>query len=282
MKRVFLLITCIGALLLSACGGDSKLPTATGDGAVRAINAIPDSPDVFFLIEERVLGTAIQYQGSSAPSTWNDFNYVFNFEIFYAGDTVSTRVASQSHKVEKDRDHIFVLTGDINAPTITVWNGDIREWQGNETVLEARFSHASSSLEALGDIDIYFDEVGTALGTNPPVATLAFGEIGDAIDFEEGEYVMTVTAAGDLNTVHFISSETNYLPVFAHVFTVFDGDGNDTAPIIVRSMTSVGNPLRLADARFPPQTRFIHSAYTLETVDIYNDDLLTSQIAADV
>jgi len=278
MKRIFLLLTCIGALLVSACSGESNLPTPTGKGAVRAINAIPGSTQFTFRIEEVPLGV-VRYKGSSNPATYDDFSYSFNFDIRYPGDATPTRVASEMLKVEKDRDHIFLVTGDITAPTFTVWNGDIREWVEGDTVFEARFSHGSASL---GDIDVYFDEAGTVLGTNGPVATLAFGEIGEAADYEQGPYVMTVTAAGDMDTVLYTSSETVLLPQFGHVVTVFDGDGDDTAPVAVRSMTAVGSPLLMPDANYPPETRFIHSAYTLETVDVYDDDLLTNLFVEDL
>jgi len=278
MKRIFLLLTCLGALFLSACDVESKLPTPTGKGQIRAINAIPGSPQFVFLIEERPLGT-LKYKQSSNPGIFDDFSYSFNFDIRYPGDAIPTRVASETLKVEKDREHIFLVTGDITAPTFTVWEGDIREWAAGDTVFEVRVGHGSASL---GDIDVYFDEAGTALGTNAPVATLAFGEIGAAADYEAGPYVMTVTATGDVDTVYYTSSATDLLPQFAHVITVFDGDGNDTAPVAVRSMTSVGNPLLMPDANYPPETRFIHSAYTLETVDVYNDELLTNLFAEDV
>ena len=278
MRRSFLLIACLGALLLSACGGDSSLPSATGKGSIRMINAIPGSPDIVFLIEERALG-GVGYKNSSNPVTYDDLDYLFNFEIRYPGDLALTRVASEALKVERDREHMFLLTGDINAPTITVWDGDVREFEESDTVFEVRFGHATASL---GDIDIYFDEPDTVPGTNPPIATLSFGEIASPADFEQGPYVITVTDAGDPDTVHFVSYETDLLPQFAHVITVFEGDGNNTAPVAVRSMTSVGNPLAFPDSAFPPQTRFIHAAYLLESVDVYDDELLTNLVVADV
>ncbi|MGB5630636.1 MAG: DUF4397 domain-containing protein [Woeseiaceae bacterium] len=278
MKRIFLLVACLGALFVSACGGDSNFPTPTGEGSIRMINAIPGSPVVFFLIEERLL-EEVPYQRSSSPVTYDNFSYVFNFEIRYPGDLATTRVASQELQVEADGDHIFLLTGDVNAPTVTTWSGDRRSWDQTETVFEARFSHASATL---GDIDVYFDAPGTVPGTNPPVATLSLGEIGDPRDFEEGSYVITVTAAGDVDTVYFTSDETSLLPRFAHVISVFDGDGDDTAPVVVESMTSVGNPLSFPDPTYPPKLRFVHSAYSLESVDIYDDELLTNLVASDV
>lgn len=276
MKRIFLLLACSGTLLLGACTSDSALPNPTGKGAIRAINAIKGSPEVGFLIEERTLG-GIRYKESSTPAPYDDFSYNFNFEIAYPGDTSLTRVATENVKIEPNGDHILLLTGDINAPTVTVWNGTIRNFDDTETVLEARFAHANA---ALGAIDVYFEAPGTAPGTNPPAATLSFGEIADPADFAEGSYVMTITAANDLNTVYFTSRETTLLPRFAHVMTIYEGDENDPAPVLVRSMTSVGNPLTLVDANYPSQTRIIHGASTLPTVDIYDDELLTSLVYA--
>jgi hypothetical protein len=276
MKRILLLLAGIGTLLLGACTNDSALPNPTGKGAIRAINAIKGSPEVAFLIEERTLG-GIGYKESSAPAEYDDFSYNFNFDIVYPGERSTTRVATETLKVEQNADHILLLTGDINAPTVTVWNGTIRNFDESETVLEARFAHANT---ALGDIDVYFEAPGTAPGTNPPAATLSFGQISDAADFAEGGYVMTVTAANDLDTVYFTSQEANLLPRFAHVITVYEGDENDTAPVLVRSMTSAGNPLTLVDANYPSQTRFVHGAGTLPIVDIYDDEMLTSLVYA--
>jgi hypothetical protein len=276
MKRILLLLAGISTLLLGACTSESALPNPTGKGAIRAINAIKGSPEVGFLIEERTLG-GIRYKESSEPAEYDDFSYNFNFEIAYPGDLSFTRVATENVKIEPGGDHILLLTGDIGAPTVTVWNGTIRNFDDTETVFEARFAHANA---ALGDIDVYFDAPGTAPGTNPPAATLSFGQIADAADFAEGSYFMTVTAANDLNTVYFTSRETTLLPRFAHVMTIYEGDENDTAPVLVRSMTSVGNPLTLVDANYPSQTRFIHGAGTLPMVDIYDDDMLTSLVYA--
>jgi hypothetical protein len=80
--------------------------------------------------------------------------------------------------------------------------------------------------------------------------------------------------------VYFTSRETSLLPRFAHVITIYEGDENDTAPVLVRSMTSVGNPLTLVDANYPSQIRIIHGASTLPMVDIYDDELLTSLVYA--
>ena len=109
MKRTFLLFACASTLLLAACTGDSQLPNPTGKGWIRAINAIPGSPEIGFLIEELPLGGMV-YKASAAPDKpYDDISYDFNFEILNPGDQAFTRVATQTLKVEADRDHIFVV-----------------------------------------------------------------------------------------------------------------------------------------------------------------------------
>lgn len=276
MKRTLILLASVAALLVTACTGDSSLPEPTGKGTVRAINAIPGSPELSFLIEERLLG-GVTYRNSSAPTDYDDFSYNFNFEYANPGDTAFTRMATQNVKIDVDRDHTLLVTGSLDAPSITVWTGDIRSFDDADTVLEIRFAHASPTL---GNVDIYFEDPAVVPGTNPPTATLAFGEIADAADFAAGNYVLTVTAAGDAGIVHYTSREADLLARFAHIMTIFDGDETDTAPVTVRSMTSVGNPLVLSDANYPPQVRLLHGASTLQAVDVYDDDMLTSLVVA--
>ena len=280
MKRILLLIACV--VTVAACGSDTALPNPTGEGTVRMINAVPGSPPIRFLVEEEFMAAA-NYKETALPSDrfaeLDDFSYRFNFEIAFPGQPFFTRVASTTLKVEKDRDHIFVLTGDAARPTVTVWDGDIRTFSESDTVLEARFSHAGAML---GDIDVYLDPVGTALGANPPAATLSSGEISDAIDYEAGEYVITVTDANDVNTVLFTSQGAELVARSAHVITVYDGDANDTGPAFVRSVTSARVVRTFPDVSTGPRVRFVHTSYETEAVDIYDDEMLTSLVVGNL
>jgi len=276
MRRILLLLACAGALMLAGCTGDSALPNPTGKGSVRAINAIPASPGVNFLIEERSIGT-VGYKSSTAPGLWDDFEYIFNFQASFPGETAPRRVASVTHKVEKDKDHIFLLTGPVTAPTVTVLTADIRSFDGAATVFEARFLHAMSSL---GDVDVFIDPAGTAPVAGQQRATLSFGEIMAPVDLEAGDYTITVTAAGDPATVFYQSGTESFIAQTAIVLTAFDGDGNDTGPIAVRAQTSTGDPRTLRDVANPPTVRFIHATRALPTVDIYDDVDLTNRVVA--
>lgn len=272
MKRAWILLACAGALFMAACGGDSKLPNPTGKGSVRALNAIPGSPPVTFLIEERGLAE-VAYKDSSSRQSYDDFVYDFHFEVFFPGEIGRQRVATINHTVEKDRSHIFVLTGDINAPTITTWNGDIRQWEGTETTFETRFAH---TMQSRGPVDVHFNPTGEAPAAGQQAATLQFGEISDAALFEQGDYVITITAANDLNTVYFTSGVEAFASITSHVITALDGDANDTAPVSVSSLTSTAGTRRIVDVNYPPTLRVVQGSLALPATDIYDDEALTS------
>jgi len=274
MKRIFVLLACAGALAVAGCTSESKLPNPTGKGSVRAINAIPGSPDVSFLIEGRSLG-AIAYKGSSSPAQYDDFDYVFNFDVSIPGQVGAQRIASVPHKVEANREHAFLLTGTTSAPDVSVITTDVRSFTDTETVFELRLIHAAASL---GNVDVYIDPVGTSPSPGAARATLAFGEMLPATDLEEGDYVITVTAPGDTNTVLYQSREETFTPRVAILLTLFDGDANDTAPVAMTSSAVLGAARNFPDARFPSTVRFIHASRDLGTADIYDDEALTNLV----
>jgi hypothetical protein len=274
MKRPFLLLACLGALSLAACTGDSALPSPTGKGAIRAINAIKGSPDISFLIEERGLAS-MGYSQSSTPTNYDDFEYNFNFNVRVAGEAEPRRVATEALKVEADRDHTLVLTGDVLSPTVTVWTVDTRTWGESDTVFEARFAHL---IDGVGEIDVHFNPVGTPVAAGQQVTRLSFGEIMDPRDFDEESYIMTITAAGDIDTVYYTSGELSFTAQTAHLISAFAGNESITAPVFVRTMTARGAEGTFPDSVAQPTIRFINSSRALGATDIYSDEILTNQV----
>ena len=278
MKRFVILIPLFTALLLGACGSDSNLPVATGKANIRAINGVKTAPDVGFLIEERTLG-AVGYRQITSNNRYDDLAYNFNFDVFYTGELELVRVASIFIDIIKDLDYILVLTGTLADPSILVWETADREFTGTETIFEARFAHTAASL---GNIDYYF----AALGVDPLVGeeagTLSFGDVLPSIDYEAGEYVLTITAEGMPGQVLYESAPTNFIAASQLIISSFDGDANTFAPVVARAFTSsfdsVGGSIIMPDTNYPPTAEFVNGSLAMGTVDIYEDALLSSQI----
>ncbi len=277
MKRYLLAALLAAAIALAGCAKDSDLPNPSGEGAIRAINAIPASPNITFLIEERVI-SQVTYKNSTASSTWDDLDYTFNFEATLAGEILATRVASQFIDVVADTDYTMLISGALEAPDITVWETAAREWTGDETVFEMRFANASASL---GPIDVYLLDVGSAPAAGNEVGTVAFTEITPTQDFESAELVIVFTPAGDDSTILFQSQPITPLPASSYILTVFDGDENDISPYAVRLYNIQTNTTGvLTDADTSSVGRFFHGSINAGDADIYLDDPLTVPVFA--
>jgi len=274
MKRLVLFIGLLA--VLAACSSESNLPTPTGKGTIRGINAITGSPNITFRIEERILGN-IDYKNGSNGTRYDDFEYIFNFEAFLAGDLEVTRIASVTLKVDANKDYSLVISGDLLNPTVTIWEGDERSFDGTETVFETRFAHTAATL---GDVDLYFAPDGTAPAIGEEIGSLSFGEILPAIDIEEGDYVITVTRAGDPLDILYQSGIATYLAQTALLIPFFDGDELNTGEFIARGFSAAGS-LLLPDITALPTIRFIQTSFDLPNSDVYDDVMLTSLVLSD-
>ena len=83
ITRLFwLLIVVTPTIVMMGGCVETKLPKATGKGAINAINAMPASPTVQFLIEGRALSD-IDFKNSIGGQEFDDITYNFNFEVTF-------------------------------------------------------------------------------------------------------------------------------------------------------------------------------------------------------
>lgn len=272
--RLIRAATAVALFALAACTGDTGFPDPSGKGTVRAFNAIKGSPSISFRIEERTIESLL-YKGSSPATRWDDFQYTFNFDTFVLGDTQLQRIASVPQKIDVGRDYTFVLTGALTSPTVSVWEADERTFSGTETVFEARFANLSP---ALGDVDIYFAPAGTAPALGEEIGTLGFGDVLAPMDIEAGDYVLTLTSAGDPGDVLYQSGAVPYASQSSTFVVAFEGDESDPAPTTVRRISSTGGISAIPDVRFPSTVRFIHASIDLPPSDIYDDESLVNPV----
>lgn len=272
------LAAIIVAFAIGACGSDSSLPVATGKASIRMINAIPTSPEIGFLIEERALD-AVRYKSNSSPESWDDLEYTFNFEINRPFENELTRIASQFLDVTREIEYTFLVRGSLDAAIVDVWQIPVRSFSGSETIFEMRVGNAA---DALGLVDVYVGLEGVDPVLGAQVASLAPGEVSAPTDIEEDVYVVTITAAGDPANILFQSVPTRILANQSVIVTAFAGDANDTAPVTVRLFNQLGASSAVTDARFPPTARLIHATSDLGTSDVYDDAALQNRIVADL
>ena len=277
MKRYLITALLTAAIVAGGCAKESDLPNPTGKGTIRAINAIPTSPSINFLIEERLI-SQVSFKAPSSSSDWDDLDYTFNFSVLFPDDDQATRVASQYIDVVADTDYTMLLTGALAGPDITVWESDIREWAGDETVYEVRIGHASS---LLGPVDFYILDPGTAPAAGSQVATVSFTEASTPQELESAEKIFVLTPAGDDSTILFQSEPITPLATSSYIIAAFDTDANDVGSVsMVLVNTTQGTTGRLVDTNDSATGRFYHASFNAPDVDIYVENPLAAPIVA--
>lgn len=279
MTRYFraLMVSALAVATLSGCA-ETALPQATGKGTINAINAMPGSPPVTFLIEERFLG-GVGYKEALGAQPFDDLSYNFNFEYIVLGEAQSTRIATQFIDMVADTDYTLVITGSVAAPVLTQWERPEREIDGAETVLEAAFAHLSP---ALGDVDMYVGLTGTAPILGEERAKLSYGDQVPEIELETGQYEVTLTARDDPATILYQSHDTFLQARISYTIAIFDADPTITGNISVRLISSAGLTQELPDVNFLPTLRTVHAAFGTVNFDIYRDQNFSAPIFSDL
>lgn len=265
------------AVLASGCA-ETNFPDATGEGRIRGIAAIPDAPELFFLIEERLVGN-VDYTGVAGFETYDDLSYNFNFDYALSGDIDPTRIATQAIDVVDGVEYTVIITGTLDNPTLTLWEDEQREWGDTETVLEPFFTNFATSL---GSVDVYLLDEGTTPVLGSELGTIAPGERLAPGDIESGNYEIVFTVPDDPATILYTSGLINALPRSRPLFALFDPTAINTAPSLMTIISEGGQSTPVADENFPGQFRFYHASPTVGNVDLYLDNDFSTPFASDV
>jgi len=172
----------------------------------------------------------------------------------------------------------MLLSGTLDSPAVTIWEAPERDFGAAETIFEARFAHTA---ESRGNLDFYFAAPGVAPAIGQAVGTLAFGEILPSVDFEAGDYVLTLTEADLPGSVVFESDATPFLLGTQSTIASFDGGANTSAPMIVKTYTRSGSSVSEAtilDINFPSMSEFVHASLAMNSVDIYNEEITATSL----
>ena len=243
---------------------ESTREQAIGRGAVRGINALADSLDVNFLIEERSVNP-IKYKEATPFVRFDDLTYIFNFDIAIAGQLGADRIASIEQKIVADNEYVFVLVGSVATPEIIVWDNVEREWEGTETIFEMAFGHGSPDL---GTVDVYYAPTGTVPVLGGAAGSISFGERLAATEYDGDEYELTLTAPGDPSIVLFKGAASTPLNSNTSWTVLFDADPSLTSEINVQQILRTGTAFEVPDTRFPPTVQLINAAFGTGNIDL--------------
>jgi hypothetical protein len=269
-------VALVAALVLGACTQSSR-PVATGKGNLRAINSIIGSPDIGFLVEER-LQSNINYKETSTRRI-DDLSYKVNFEVNLAGGTTRTRIASQNVDVVANTEYVFALTGTLTAPVIMSHEFPERQWSGNETVFEVRVLHLATTA---ADLDVYYAAPGTVPVLGEARTTVAYGELSAPFETAAGDYEFILTTRDDPNDIRYRSRSLAQTGATAVLFGLFDPDPSITGNLSVRVMGAGNSSAELPDVDFPPTVRLMHAALSTGNVDFFANNDFTTALASNL
>lgn len=270
------LLAVIAALSFGACT-ETNLPEATGKGNLRGINAIITSPEVAFLVEERVLGAISYKQGTS--NRFDNLSYNVNFDVFLAGDTTRTRIATAAVDVVANTEYVFAITGALETPTLLRFEYPERQWTANETVFEGRVLHLAATA---AELDVYFSAPNTVPVIGERRSTVAFGELTPAFENAAGDYELVLTVHDDPASIVYNSRSVSQAGGSTLIYAIFDPDPSTTGNLGVQVMGAGGTSAALADDNIPPTIRLMHASLATGSVDLYANDDFTAPILADV
>jgi hypothetical protein len=269
--------TLLTVLALFGCSDTQRLE-ATGKSAIRGINALVDSPELTFLIEERGIG-GVAFKSVQGFAKYDDLTYNFNFDVLLTGDTEATRIGSQFIDVVVDHEYTIVLTGSYDNPSISFWEEPERVFDGSETIFEMDFAHLAASQ---GAIDVYLAAVGTIPTLGEEIGSLNFGERIPYREFTDGIYDFIVTPKGLPGTILFQSNGLISTPATRVTLAIFDSDPSLNADLAVSLLNPAGGSAALFDINKPAQLRLLHAAFGTNNIDGYLDSDFSSAAFPDV
>ncbi|HEU4616416.1 MAG TPA: DUF4397 domain-containing protein [Gammaproteobacteria bacterium] len=257
------------ALAATSCSEGRKPPPKT---TVEVVNSAPTQGTLNFRREQRV-ETTLDFGASSTPLVFDEDQYDFNVTTTPPGASADTLLDTFSEDVVHGTDYLFVVTEEGGTVEHLIFE---KPAFSSTTQAEAVVVHAAASQPP---IDLYLTAAGTDITTASPIGSVSFKQGSAPVDLDAGDYVLTVTAAGDPSHV---------LMTFAPVtvaagnlaFVITDGTGDGLVPFSVVMTGPDGG--QFFDMSTPSGLELVNAAADNGARDIFLDGDFTSPIYAAV
>lgn len=222
----------VNLLAIGADGAAEVLDVVSGSNAeIRVVHNSADTPAVDLLVNGNkalsglTFPNATMYDELSAPAG--------TYNVVVAATTDNTIAPiSADLSVEAAKSYTTVAIGALNGITDNTLSAVVTQDARRDVATQAllRVIHGSFAVAAEIPVDVYLTATADISSAGAAVSALAYGEFTEQLAVTPGEYVITVTAAGDKSVVAFSSGAAIAL----------DGAGNYT--VIARDPAAGEDP----------------------------------------
>lgn len=280
--RIFLLLSLLlGSVTLTGCGSSSSDDTSATytSSYIQLYNGSANSTSTRLTLtnsdDTSVLAGSATYADATSLVTYTPATYNIKLSRLNSdGDDIS--VLETSMNLRQSYKHLLLLTGDYNSPELLKL-----EFLRDDSLTDTFKLYVVSLLPDDSAYDVYLSKSDATFDNATLAATLNYSQISSVAEFDSGNYIVYITAAGSRDIL-FQSSKYNfqYLTEYVLVPRIASGPlAGNIAVDVINNTTTVGN---LTDLTAQAQFRLYNSIDSIGNSDIYlNDSIAFTSLAAD-
>ncbi len=268
-------------LVLSACGSNSDDSDDSKASYLQIYNASRNAPAVFLTIDENleeddddeveITYSAVAYGKASTLKTVANNNYFY--ELAWQSEDSTDRsdltlIADGQLDVQKEAIQFIVLSQDITAPTVDVYNIDVVNDDDDATndLFNIRFLNMHSQA-----VDVYMSESDETFNEAELIGQYSQGELSENLKYEQDEYIYYLTNAGE-SEVLYQSSEVDFAYASQYVMAIRENLGTGTSPFAIDRISS-SSTIEYLDANSQAQFRVYNGISKHDLLPSYQEQI---------
>lgn len=280
-------------------GGDDE-----HDPALGVFHAVSDMGTITFITgedDDELVWSDLEF-GDGIVKTVSPEQYAINFDTALPSDDTDTctgdtdndgvkdddectRLAPGSINVLQGQEYMLVLYGGFDDLEVLEYEKTYHEFDTldenedgdtEDENMEIQFFHLAKTL---GEVDVYLEPPGTNLSPTQVKGTLSLKEEFHTL-VDEDEYVLTLTAVGDPDTVYFTSNAFTLNRQTRVAFAICDGAGSGTFAVRVSLFRDQSGTL--VDRNAETVLRIAHVVPDGGNVDVFAGNDFSEPFAANL
>jgi hypothetical protein len=262
-------LAAVLVLALAGCG-------SSGGGGLldeirlRVLHFSPDAPRINVLVDGVIVRSSLDYK-SGTGFLGVTSGRTYDLAIDALPPTGPVRIIDQQDvELAGSTEYTLVAVGEVGNSTVEAIaiENPITDVGGGQ--FRVRLLHATP---AAPTVDVFLTEPAANLGTAVPVATLAYKQFTDRIQFPTGSYQIRITPTGTPGTVIFDSGPLQFPPGRDLLIGIVRNTGVGPAPVSL-VLDNGFNQLPAFDVTTPAQVRVLHYSSNTPAIQVTADPAL--------